>query len=223
MVIGHGMLAQAFVAYKDNLEFVIFSSGVSNSKEMDDAQYHREENLLKDVIKKYSGKTLIYFSTLSVYDEENNYPYIKHKLKMEALIKNQVHSFYIFRLPEIVGHSKNKNTIVNFLFYHIKNDKIFEVWNRSCRRLLDVDDMVMMITKIIKNNVYINQIINISVDKATKIKQLVFLFENILKKKSKNIIVEKGNCYHIDDINYMTVEFNSNKEYNETLIKKYFL
>jgi hypothetical protein len=43
MVVGDGMMTEAFSAFRDNAEVVIFASGVSNSLEIDPAAFHREK------------------------------------------------------------------------------------------------------------------------------------------------------------------------------------
>lgn len=50
MVIGNGMIAQRFASYKHNDDYVIFASGVSNSRMKDDVAYEREIKLLADTI-----------------------------------------------------------------------------------------------------------------------------------------------------------------------------
>ena len=84
MVIGNGMIAKRFAAYTGNDQFIIFASGVSNSRTNDTAAYNREAALLLDTIKHNKDKTLVYFSTCSIYDPgEKDSPYVLHKLKME--------------------------------------------------------------------------------------------------------------------------------------------
>src|SRR5438477_266860 len=50
MVIGNGMVAKRFESYKTNDQFLIFASGVSNSKNINHAAYERELTLLKNAI-----------------------------------------------------------------------------------------------------------------------------------------------------------------------------
>ena len=69
MIIGNGLLAQAFSEYNNNDEILIFASGVSNSLEEKESEFDREAKLLKSVITNYPDKTMVYFSTCSVYDK----------------------------------------------------------------------------------------------------------------------------------------------------------
>jgi hypothetical protein len=82
MVIGNGMVAIRFESYKTNDEFLIFASGVSNSKNINPEVYERELILLQRSIQENREKIFVYFSTCSIYDpEEENSKYVLHKSK----------------------------------------------------------------------------------------------------------------------------------------------
>ena len=49
MIIGKGLIASAFKEYR-NHECIIFASGVSNSLEIENSQFEREEHLLRKTI-----------------------------------------------------------------------------------------------------------------------------------------------------------------------------
>jgi len=59
MVIGHGFLAKRFESYQNNDRFIIFASGVSNSKNTQDSDYNRERELLSSTIKNNKTKILV--------------------------------------------------------------------------------------------------------------------------------------------------------------------
>ena len=65
-IIGNGMIANSVKGKFYDENFVVFASGVSNSKEQNDNQYNRELSLLKQVILDNPNKKLIYFSSCSV-------------------------------------------------------------------------------------------------------------------------------------------------------------
>ncbi len=116
MIIGNGMMANAFEKYSNDNDIVIFASGVSNSKAKDKDAFHREESLLSKTIKENPEKTIVYFSTCSIYDDSvNKTAYVLHKKNMENLIYKLCQHFYIFRLPQVIGKTKSP-TLVNFLF-----------------------------------------------------------------------------------------------------------
>src|SRR5690349_6695322 len=104
MVIGNGMIAKRFNSYKDNKDVLIFASGVSNSKNRNQAQYDRESDLLEKTIEANPSKVLVYFSTCSIKDPgEANSPYVEHKKQLEDLIQKKLERYYIFRVSNIAG------------------------------------------------------------------------------------------------------------------------
>ena len=81
MVIGNGMIAKRFSSYGDDKDILVFASGVSNSSSTGDVEYTREEALLSKAIQDNPHKTILYFSTCSIYDPSlQESMYVKHKL-----------------------------------------------------------------------------------------------------------------------------------------------
>ncbi len=82
MVIGNGMIANRFVNYREDKDIIIFSSGVSNSKDTVEENFLREFHLLNQTIKNNPGNTIVYFSTCSIEDDDlASSPYVIHKKK----------------------------------------------------------------------------------------------------------------------------------------------
>ena len=108
MIYGNGLIAKSFKKYHKNSKFIFFASGISNSQEIDKFKYAREIKLLKKVIlKKRNNQIFIYFSSCSIFDpSKKNSLYVKHKLKIESIIKTY-DNYYIFRLPNVIGNSSN--------------------------------------------------------------------------------------------------------------------
>ena len=61
MVIGKGLIAKRFYSYESDSDILIFASGVSNSKNRDEALFARELELLQNTINTYPDKVLVYF------------------------------------------------------------------------------------------------------------------------------------------------------------------
>ena len=82
MVVGNGLLA---VSFKKNIEkyanYIIFASGVSNSKEIDNNVFLREKLLLIKTLSENEKKKLIYFS--SILTDTIDSPYYNHKKDIE--------------------------------------------------------------------------------------------------------------------------------------------
>ena len=163
MVIGNGLVARRFELYNSEDNFLVFASGVSNSKTKNTEAYNREMKLLKDSIQKYNTKSLIYFSTCSIYDpQEKESAYVQHKLQIENFIQTRVKQYHIFRISNLAGISSNPNTLLNFFFNHVKNGVNFDLWTNACRNIIDVDHTYLIIDHILKHNLFPNQVINIA-------------------------------------------------------------
>jgi hypothetical protein len=86
MIVGNGLIANAFDEYKDNDDIIIFSSGVSKSSEILESEFERERLLILKYLS--YNKRFIYFSTCSISDNSKVTPYIRHKIDMENIIIN---------------------------------------------------------------------------------------------------------------------------------------
>jgi nucleoside-diphosphate-sugar epimerase len=227
MVIGNGLIARRFASYDSNDRFLVFASGISNSKTTNPAAYERELQLLGDCINRYSDKCFIYFSTCSVYDpEEKNSLYVQHKLQIEKFIQDHVKQHRIFRVSNLAGHSGNLNTVLNFFYYHVKNGINFDLWVNACRNIIDVDDAYMLIDYILQNDLFPNERVNIANPASYPVKEIVTTIETFLKTGSNYIEINKGSCFDIDTsvIKPMLKKtgLSPGNEYLYNLLTKYF-
>jgi nucleoside-diphosphate-sugar epimerase len=227
MVIGNGLIATKFSPYSNNKEIIIFASGVSNSKDATESDFSREFNLLKSVIEKYKDKLLIYFSTCSIYDaDENNSAYVLHKLNIENYIKLNVSNFYIFRVSNLVGKNGNSKTVLNYFFSQLKNGSHFYLWKNARRNLIDIDDMKNIIDYILENSYKKNSIINIANPQSNNVPEIIEILEKTTNLKAAFTTINKGSNFIIDVtdimpiISHLKIKFNDN--YLADLIKKYF-
>ena len=199
MVIGNGLVAKRFESYSGDNDFLVFASGVSNSKTKDPEAYKREMKLLKDSVYQHNTKTLIYFSTCSIYDpQETSSAYVKHKLEIENFIKTHTKQYHIFRVSNLAGKSNNPNTLLNFFFNHLKNGVNFDLWTNACRNIIDIDDAYTIIDHILKNNLFPNQVINIANPANDPVKKIIETIETVLNIRSNYIEIDKGTCFDID-------------------------
>ncbi len=183
MVIGNGLLAQTFDHYKNNKEILIFASGVSNSTEIIENNFKREQDLLFKTIKKYSNYKIIYFSTISIEDPSvSRRPYIQHKLEMENLIKSHSLSYLIFRVSNVVGFGGNSNTIMNYLVNAVKDGIRINVWTKAERNLIDQNDLREIADKLIEKELP-NSIINIATRESVLVTDILKLIESHFNKK----------------------------------------
>ena len=227
MIIGNGLIANVFGDYKENDNYVIFASGVSDSTNMDESAFKREEQLLNEITTLYKEKIIIYFSTCSIYDtQKKSTSYVLHKLKMEEIIISKNINHLIFRVSNPIGFTKNTSTFFNYFIDKINKDEQFELWNNSYRNIIDIEDMFKICDYIIKEKKYINSIINIANPKNYKIQTIITVIDKYFNKKSNYKIIEKGSEPLIntttaeDVISILKIEISEG--YIEKLLSKYF-
>ena len=71
MILGTGLIANAFLSYSEDKEIILFASGVSNSTEIRMEAFDRERLLLENTCQRAENQLLIYFSTCSVSDKSS--------------------------------------------------------------------------------------------------------------------------------------------------------
>jgi hypothetical protein len=227
MVIGKGLIGEKFESYKDNEEIIIFASGVSNSKNIDAQHYKREINLLKETIENHTTKTLVYFSTCSIYDHsENNSAYAIHKKEIEYYIQNNHTTYYIFRVSNLVGFTNNKNTVLNYFFHQIKTGAHFYLWENAIRNLIDIDDMKRIVDNILNESLLRNKIINVANPISNNVKDIVKIIEEITTLKANYSLINKGTDFKIDVSEMLPIierlNINFGENYLHQLVKKYY-
>ena len=222
-IIGSGFIASSFKKYTNFIKknnIIIYAAGISNSLEVQKKKLNLETSRFKKFIQ-YNKKKLVYISTYSVNDNSRkNKLYVKNKIKIEKIIKSNNNDYIIIRLPEIIGKSKNPNTLTNFFYNNLIKNKPFKVFKNSRRNLLDIDDAIKNCIKIIKINKNKNKIINLLNKKFNTPLQIVNDFEKILKKrgiyKFNNTKLGKWSLKN----NYF---FYSKKNYLIKTLKKYYI
>ena len=222
-IIGSGFIAARFKKYHKFLKkkkIIIYAAGISNSLEVNKKNLEREVLKIKNFIHN-NKKKLIYISTCSVNDESRRRKlYVKNKIKIEKIIKQESKEYMIIRLPEIIGKNKNPNTLTNFFYNKIVKDESFNVFKNSRRNLLDVDDAIKNCIKIIRSYRKNKKVINLLNKKFNTPLQIVNNFEKILKKKGiyklQNNKIKKWSLKN----NYYIY---SKKNYLIKSLKKYYI
>lgn len=198
MIVGSGMLSKAFGAYEDNKEVAIFASGVSNSRELRASEFDREKGLLRQALKNYKDSLFVYFGTCAVYD---TYPsltsYVRHKLEVEKIISCSGNDYLIVRLPQLIGLSENRKTLVNFLFDAIRDGIKFRLYNVE-RNLIDVGDVFRIVSEVVDNGLAVNSILNVANTSNVMVAEIVGIIEGLLNKGAVFDIEEMGGRLRID-------------------------
>lgn len=223
------MIANAFSQYKDDDRVIIFASGVSNSKETDETEFQREENLLKSLDK---NKLLIYFSTCSMYDPTlQNTPYVRHKICMEYIVKHNFKRSIIFRLPNVVGKTTNTNTFFSHFKENINKESEIKVDLLASRYLIDIDDLSNILSGIINKHknedVDIHKKICVAFNNREMVTDIVDMMMYILGKKSPIVLTHKGCDFQFDksefDIHLKEIGYILPENYTYNLLKKYLI
>jgi nucleoside-diphosphate-sugar epimerase len=227
MVIGNGMIANRFADYRNDDSIIIFASGVSNSKDTVEENFLREFQLLKKTIKAFPEKILVYFSTCSVDDPDLALaPYVIHKKKTEAFIRNNVAKYYLFRISNLAGTSNNPYTLLNYFIFNILKNHTLTVWKKAFRNIIGVDDMYSLIDYFLQKKENINSTINIANPQNYSVPYIIKTIEEHLNKKAIATEVEKGDNYKIDVstieplFEKLHIEFND--DYLSLLLNKYY-
>ena len=217
MIIGNGLIAKAFEKYNYDNDFLIFSSGVSNSRENRSSEFEREEKLIKEYIN--IDKKFIYFSTVSVVDGSKNSPYIQHKLNIEKIISENHNNYLIFRLPIVVGLNANKVTFFNNIKNKILNNEVIDIYNVK-RYLIDVDDLSINLPILIDDKNEKNKTINVCYDNFISVGEIVHKMEFFLKKNALKNFIDCDSNHEVDNI-FFKKKFLIDSSYNSRLIEKY--
>lgn len=196
-VVGRGLLGRAFSAARGFAPgTVVFASGVSNSGTTDRAAFEREAALLRQWMDTSHGN-LLYFSSCGLASGDTTHStYMRHKSDMEAIVLEGERS-RVFRLPQVVGYTDNPYTLVNYLRQHIVDCMPFEVWANAERNLIDIDDVVAIVTAMAQDPRQ-PRLVNVAGLHSTPMPEIVRLLEDRLGRKAIFTLVPKGEPMTLD-------------------------
>ena len=229
-IIGNGFIAKNLLKIDKFIKksnYLIYCAGISNSKVFSRFKLKRELNSFNKFSKKNYNRKLIYISTADI---KNNLKkkdlYIKNKILIEKIIKRKFKKYIILRLPQIIGYSSNKNTLINYFYNNIKKNKKIIINLGVERNILDIEDVAKVLRIILFNNTN-NQVITLSNKYSVKPIEIVNIFEKKLKKKAKITYVKTTkqkwlikNAYSLKLFNKAKVRFD--KDYLLKKINKYY-
>lgn len=227
MVIGNGVIANRFIDYSFQSEYLIFAGNVHDSVIRDENAIQEEEMAVRAALSGHPDATFIYFSSCSIHDPDLGCaPYVQHKLRLEKLIQNSAKRFLIFRLPQVLGLSNAKSSLVNYLVDAIYTQKPFELWQNAQKNLIDIDDVHEIVGEVLKRKTFLNKIINIASTHQTSVLQLVGDIEDFIGLSANYLLVRKGTNYDLDVseikpiLSDLNIDFGEN--YVRTALNKYF-
>ncbi len=226
MITGNGMVATALARFRDRDDVLIFASGVSNSSESDERCYSREKNLLLSLCS-YQERTLVYFSTCSVFDPVlKDARYIAHKREMEDLVRHNFSRHLVLRLPTLVGVTDNPYTFFSSFRNKIARGEELVIHRSACRYLMDVSDVEMIIDLFLRDSDLCRGSYNVAYDNPMNVVEIVKIMEEVSGKEAVKVLVDKGNCFDFDRSAFRNALSRNNftipNNYNRRIIQKYF-
>lgn len=226
MVIGGGMLANAFSAYDKIDDVVVLAAGVSNSGETRREAFGRELRLAEKTITGLGSRLLVYFSTCSIFDPEAlATPYVQHKLNIETIVCEMVENYTVFRLPQVAGRTSNCTTLTNYLYHNIIKQQRIDIWDRAYRSIIDVDDVVRIVSHAVDNGMFRNRVVNVA-SRPSLVTDIVRILEVITGKEAVCTHRVKGFRYEIDtsDISQILKELKIDfgPDYLFRVLSKYY-
>ena len=221
MVIGSGVIANRFIDYSLQPNYLIFAGNVNDSVIQDEQVIQAEEVAVKNALSKPDDAIFIYFSSCSILDSEvADTPYVQHKERMEKLIQDSEKKYMIFRLPQVLGLSDVKSSLINFLVDSIREHRPFDLWQNADKNLIDIDDVHAIVGEILKTKNYLNKVINVANTKKTSVLQLVHDIETFFGTKADYRLSNKGSRINIDVSVILPITANLNIDFGEGYINK---
>ena len=213
MIIGNGLIAKTINELNHD-DLIFFASGVSNSKTLDVNEFIREKDLLVKTIKENNFKKIIYFSTCDMYDSsKQDSLYLKHKLNMEDIVKNNSKHWIIFRISQIIGIG-NKNNLLYKLCSNINDNKKFQLYYNYERNLIDINNLKKIIKHYLSSQ---DEIINIANPINIKVGKIIEIIENTTNKKGLYDIDLNDNSFKILLNAIFPYELFNHDYYNEKI------
>ncbi len=230
-IIGKGFIAKNLSKISKEIiqsKIIIYAAGISNSNTESKKDLIREINSFNKFSKINKRKKMLFISTADVTNNlKNRSKYVKNKIKIEKSIKKNFKNFIIVRIPQIIGKSKNKNTLINFFYNKIKSRKTIKLLLNVDRNLLDIDDIIKMIKVIIMNNKINKKVITLSNKYFIQPIDIIKIFEKTLKIKAKynfkKTKKQNWNLHFKKNIKYFSnAKIKFDKYYFSKTIKKYY-
>jgi nucleoside-diphosphate-sugar epimerase len=152
---------------------------------------------------------------------------VKNKIQIERLIKKKFKNYIILRLPQIIGKSKNKNTLINYFYFNIKNNKPLVLIKNFKRNVLDIDDILKLLKIIVYSKRTKNKVIILSNKYSVQPIDIVKIFEKKMNKivnyKFKKIKKQIWPLYYQKNAHYFKkAKITFDRNYLLKTINKYY-
>jgi nucleoside-diphosphate-sugar epimerase len=131
-------------------------------------------------------------------------------------------------LPNVLGNSSNPNTLGNFIYNSIKEEKEINVFEKAQRYFIDIMDVKEILTKALLERKLGSGAYNLLYPMNTNIFDLVRIFEEKLGKKAIiKVSKNKGSYYKVtiskEILPYVNFNSEIEKGYLEKVIEHYYV
>ena len=194
-IIGNGLLAKSFATTAFTRDCLILASGVSNSNEQRASEFRREVDIVEAAIREHPTSRVIYFSTCSILQATQT-PYIRHKLEMESRVAAAASSFHIYRLPQVVGATRNL-TLVSYLVESLLLRRRVIVQKHAKRNLVDVGDVSRLIRHLVENDIGTDSTQSLASAHSVPVADVLQVIGELLDVEPIFDVVDAGESYDI--------------------------
>ena len=227
MIIGSGLVGSALKQSFSGLQYCVYAAGVSNSGCTDVGEFLRERARLVEALSIHAGcDRFVYFGTCSASDPSAfKSGYVQHKMAMEDLVRQHPRHL-VLRLPQVAGRTPNPHTLLNFLHARISRSEKFEIWERSTRNVLDIEDIAALVGHLVLREGAIRETINVANPSSMPVLDIVAAMEEVVGKPAVFETRALGSSYLIDCARIESAigeaGLNLQGNYLERVLKKYY-
>lgn len=192
-VIGHGLLARSMAPLAISKGCLILAAGVSNSHEERASEFEREIDVVRCAIRAHPFARAIYFSTCSVVQDRQT-PYTRHKANMESIVAGEAASFQIYRLPQVVGVTRNL-TLVSHFVEAVLGRRQLTIQSLAKRNLLGANDVGRMVLHLVENGIDVNTVRTLVSGRSVPVLDILQVVADILSVRPQFDVVHAGEDY----------------------------
>ncbi len=224
----------------NSFDVAIHAAGVNPTKfsKKKSSQIYRENIKINDkcleLINGKKIKKIIFLSSFSVYKKNryineksklgNKSLYVKSKIEFEQKLLNLNKSIYILRLCSVIGINVSNNWLTK-INKDVKENKRIVLFNQKNKfnNCFDIEDLTLVIDKIIKNKNKHKKIYNCASNKPIEISYIKKILDKNQKFSNKVIFKFKKNLNEFyNDSSKIQKELNIKFKNTKDSLKKYF-
>jgi len=228
MIKGRGLMANVLRKIDDD-KYLFYVNGISNSVIHEIPENNFEYDEIMQLAEDIEDRIFVYVSTTQVNVQENHSrPYVRHKFKMECLVKDSFSNYLVVRTSNLVGNNPwNTHTLFNFLYNALMAGREISVVESAMRNILDADHFTDLFDYYLKNEYHKNHIINIINPVTFNMAEILKAFEVVFNKSFLKNHVEDSIAY-FDAPAGLSLLLLENCDINldnylSTVIKKYYV